>query len=128
MIEYRIANKEDFYKLILNANGIKNNDWLKGFIQYELEILNTPPRTKAERKRIKNEEIKKEILKTLMSARASLSVAQIKENNKKLSFLPSQKITALLIQLQEEGIINKQTTIIEKTITVKSEIGVYSIN
>lgn len=101
--------KKDFYNELLEIEVIKGNEDMVNFINHEIELLSrkrvSGTLTKTQ---IENEKIKEVIVNTLTDLGKFVTISELQVANEELSNLSNQKISALLKQLVDSKVINKQ--------------------
>ena len=98
--------KKEMFNMIKEVEGVRENPTMVAFIDHELELLDRkasgkkPTKTQEE-----NKVLKEEVLAVLSDVGATVSEIQNKSDS--LSGLSNQKVSALLKQLVDEGLVAK---------------------
>ena len=107
MAETKKLTKKDYFKMLKELVGDRPE--LVSFIDHEIELLTNKASKSSQTKTQKeNETIKEVIVATLTTLGKYASIGEIQEANEALGALSNQKISALLKQLVDGGIVKKQ--------------------
>lgn len=107
MAETKKLTKKDYFKMLKEL--VSDRTDLVAFIDHELELLTNKASKSSQTKTQKeNETIKEVIVATLTELGKYASITEIQNANAELSELSNQKISALLKQLVDGGIVKKQ--------------------
>jgi DNA-binding transcriptional regulator GbsR (MarR family) len=107
MAETKKLTKKDYFKMLKELVGDRPE--LVSFIDHEIELLTNKASKSSQTKTQKeNETIKEVIVATLTELGKYASITEIQNANAELSELSNQKISALLKQLVDGGIVKKQ--------------------
>lgn len=102
----KTKTKREFYGELLEI--VKGNEELTNFINHELELLDKKSASHTQTKTQKeNESIKETIVETLKGFDKKVTIQELQESNPELAELSNQKISALLTQLVNAKVINK---------------------
>jgi DNA-binding transcriptional regulator GbsR (MarR family) len=108
MEKTKITKKEYFNAIIEIATENGRQD-IVDFATHEIELLNKKASYKGQTKvQEANEQIKNVIVATLTELARFVTITELQTANEELAQLSNQKISALLKQLVDTGIINKQ--------------------
>ena len=108
MAEKKLIKKDYFYMLREIAVSMERQD-LVDFIDHEIELLNKKSSSKSLTKtQQENEILKEKIVSTLVELDKYATITEIQNANIELADLKNQKITALLTQLVNANIVNRQ--------------------
>lgn len=108
MAETKKLTKKDYFKELREMVEEIGRTDLVDFIDHEIELLtkkgskSTPTKTQVE-----NEAIKEKIVATLVELGKYATITEIQGANPELADLSNQKISALLKQLVDNGVVNK---------------------
>lgn len=105
MTEKKITKKDNFMKL-LTLNEVKENARLVEFIQHEIELLNrkNSSEKKPTAQQVANDSIKQAILDG-MEENHLYTITEIQKNIVECSELSNQRVSALVRQLKEDGLV-----------------------
>jgi DNA-binding transcriptional regulator GbsR (MarR family) len=107
MAETKKLTKKDYFKMLKELVGDRPE--LVSFIDHEIELLTNKASKSSQTKTQKeNETIKEVIVATLTELGRYVSISEIQDANETLGALSNQKISALLKQLVDGGIVKKQ--------------------
>ena len=108
MEKTKITKKEYFNAIIEIATENGRQD-IVDFATHEIELLNKKASYKGQTKvQEANEQIKNVILDTLTKLGKFVTITELQNANEELAQLSNQKISALLKQLVDTKVINKQ--------------------
>jgi ribosomal protein S19E (S16A) len=107
------TTKRQVIEAMLNEEVISSNEVYTQFLKHELELLNRKKSGSAKptKEQEANENIKNIILATLAEEdkdKFGMTVTGLQFANSTLHDLSNQKISALLRQLKESGLVNKE--------------------
>lgn len=106
MAETKKLTKKDYFKMLKELVGDRTD--LVTFIDHEIELLTNKASKSSQTKTQKeNETIKEVIVATLTELGKYASISEIQDANITLGALSNQKISALLKQLVDGGIVKK---------------------
>jgi hypothetical protein len=98
--------KKEMFNMIKEVAGVRENPQMVAFIDHELELLDRkasgkkPTKTQEE-----NKVLKEEVLAVLSDT--GLTVTEVQNKSNVLGDLSNQKVSALLRQLVEDGLVVK---------------------
>lgn len=105
MKEKKFTKKENFMEL-LTLDEVKGNARLVEFIQHEIELLNrkNSSEKKPTAQQVANDKIKQAILDGMETNRL-YTITEIQKNIAECSELSNQRVSALVRQLKDEGLV-----------------------
>jgi uncharacterized protein YqeY len=116
-MEKKITKRDNFNEIIKIATEIGRQDLVE-FATKEIALLDKKKASGALNKnQIANEEIKKVIVDTLATFENGATIVEMQGANEDLGKLSNQKISALLKQLVDSGVITR--TMVNKKATFK---------
>ena len=107
-MENKKRTKKDKFNALLKIAEVQKNPELVEFIEHELELLakKNSAEKKPTAKQKENEGLKSVILETL--GNSSMTISEMKKVNADLVEPSNQKISALLKQLMESGVVVRE--------------------
>ena len=108
MANSKKLTKKDRYNLLLSLEEVKANADLVEFIEHELELLarKNSSDKKPTAQQIENEKVKQIILETL--GNKTMTISEMQKSNADLAELTNQRISALLTQMKDSGLIVRE--------------------
>ena len=108
-MEKKITKKDMFKEVIALATENGRQD-IVDFANHEIELLDRKKTSDTKSKtQIENESIKKVIVETLTDLAKFVTITDLQSANEDLKSYSNQKMSALLKQLVESGIVKRQT-------------------
>lgn len=105
----KVTKKDNFLKLREIAESMERTDLVE-FINHEIELITKKASKSSQTKTQKeNETIKESIVNALREIGHPVTITELQEKNTDMATFSNQKISALLKQLVESGIVNKTT-------------------
>lgn len=100
--------KKELFTLLLAVEGVKGNKEFEDFIKNEISLLEDK-QAKAKAKRAKGsedrEKLKTEIFEVLLANPTAMRIAEIQKKNNVLAGLSSQKMSSLLTEMANAGLV-----------------------
>lgn len=100
--------KKELFTLLLAVEGIKGNKEFEDFIKNEISLLEDK-QAKAKAKRAKSgedrEKLKTEIFEVLLANPTAMRIAEIQKKNNVLADLSNQKMSSLLTEMANAGLV-----------------------
>lgn len=107
-MEKKITKRDNFNEIIKIATELNRKDLIE-FATHEIELLDRKKSTDTKTKvQVENENLKNVIVNTLTELGKFVTITELQNANTELATLSNQKISALLKQLFDNKIINKQ--------------------
>ena len=101
--------KKDYYNALLKIDKVAKDETLVKFINHELELL--AKKNSSEKKetatQIANKGIKETIFATLERIGRGMTISEMQKADKELGELSTSKISALVTQMKNEGIVER---------------------
>ena len=102
MAETKKVTKKEMFTAILAVEGLTEE--MQNFIKHEIELLDKKNSSKKpSKKQTENDGVKADILSALADLNIPVTVSALRKSSDKLIDFESQKISALLKQLIENG-------------------------
>lgn len=112
--------KRDYYKMLLQVEGVKGNTELENFIKHEIELVDRKNVTrKPTKEQIKNENIKIEILNLMGDTGMTVTNICKELLKRNVGDFATQKISALMRALVLDGKVNR---VQDKRVTLFTKI------
>lgn len=100
--------KREMFAEILKVQGVAENAEMVAFIEHEIELLeNKKSKSGATKTQKENVEIKAKLLAELSTYDKAVTITEFMQTNSYAGTLSNQKISALLRQLGESGLVEK---------------------
>ena len=100
--------KKELFTLLLAVEGVKGNKEFEDFIKNEISLLEDK-QAKAKAKRAKSgedrEKLKTEIFEVLLANPTAMRIAEIQKKNNVLAELSNQKMSSLLTEMANAGLV-----------------------
>jgi predicted transcriptional regulator len=105
----KITKREKF-EMLAKIAEVKANPMLVEFIEHELELL--AKKNSADKKptavQVANEGVKSVIVETLKANGNRMTISEMQKANEELAELSNQRISALVRQLKEDGMVERE--------------------
>lgn len=104
--------KKDKFNMLLELSQVQENDMLVEFIDNEIELLSRKSGSKSMTKEQKENVVYKEIILEILQdtdLESAMSISAIQNKNESLKDFSNQKMSALLKQLVDNKLVNKDT-------------------
>lgn len=108
MAEKKITKRE-VINMMMNEEFVKANETYMTYLQNELTLLDNRKENKKATATQKENEGTKEVIVAVLSKLGKGTVTDIQNASEELKALSNQKISALLRQLKESGVVDKTT-------------------
>lgn len=100
--------KVEMFEAIKAVEAVAVNEEMVKFIDHEIELLNKKSANKkATKTQEENVGFKAEIKRVLEEAEGGMTVTEIQAKSEVLGGLSNQRVSALLRQLKDEGVVDK---------------------